>query len=389
MLTPRRAALWMMCVGLIGGAAAYAQNQTDQPDEQVDQSAEAESADRQPAKPASLPKPTEEVMHPTDYGLRLTPELARALSHSIVANITHDNPVSPEQRSRLIEALGKRILQTARENEQQAQAAIEYTFETGMASEIKHEKLTAESAREFSERLKPLVPALRELEEGVSNDFESILTPEQFKEFHSKLDKSKKDLDEFEARMDRWSKGEYNEGEQPFSSPADNAQQGGSQDKKITSPEMQGAEQRADNILRNLAPSTWEYFVNSTCEYFKLDEKQAARARKILADYKAKADAIMTPEWKRKIRENRLKQFFRYQLPSGVVFAPWNWRLEYDFNEAVKPLNELGRAFRKEVLAIATPEQRDTALTEIRKKAMEQGLTAEDVDTVLQTLEQN
>ena len=87
----------------------------------------------------------------------------------------------------------------------------------------------------------------------------------------------------------------------------------------------------------------------------------------------------MTPEWKEAMRQNRIKINLRNQL-KGVPTLPWMWRLQHEYDTAIKPIRELGWSFRRDILALLTPQQRQAALADISARAGQQGLDVEDKD---------
>src|SRR5262245_13609661 len=82
-----------------------------------------------PALPPATPAPGEEVMHPTQRGMRLTPAMARAMTRRMVSAMGRDFNMTPEQQQKLSDAYARRFMQTARTYQEQGQGLMEYGIE--------------------------------------------------------------------------------------------------------------------------------------------------------------------------------------------------------------------------------------------------------------------
>lgn len=372
----------VLCVGLPAIRAADEENPAIPAD--APQATANPAAQEQSGGPAAVPPP--EIMRPTEQGLRMTPALARALSRSFVWQLSENSPLTDEQRSQLDESLARRLMETARTHQELAQQAAEYCLETIMAKEMDRRPLTPETAREFAQRVRPMLPIVKEFVRGVAEDFGPVVDARQNQAIGEMLNEAIGELDKIEDRMVRWSNGEYKNGEDPFDNYAPNTQPASGATAPPANAEMQQAEERMKWTMLALEPNTWERFIVTTGGFFKFDTDQNARARDILARYRARAGEVMTPEWERRLRENRLKSSFRDALSRTQPVAPWFFHLQHEFDLAVKPLSELGRAFRREVLALVTPEQQETALAGIRSRSVDHGLPEADSSDMLLSL---
>jgi hypothetical protein len=372
----------IVSMALLATEGAWAQDaatDTVQPDQQLS-APDASFA-------AATPMPSEEVMRPTDHGLRMTPGLARALSRIFVSQLTEGSPLDPGQKAELNAILARRIMETARTHQELMQQVAEYTLETLMSNDVKNQDFTPESSREFGRRVRRMIPLVKDFVEGTLADFEPVLDAKQSEALREMAENAVAELDKIEARMNRWAEGDYKPDEHPFDNYSTDAEPAVRSDGKPLNPQMRQAEEKVNFILLTLEPTTWEPFVNSAAKFFKFDEQQKRQAGQILAEYQAKADEVMTPEWKQRVRENRLKQRFRDSLSREQPVAPWFWHLQYEFDLATKPLGDMGRSLRKEVLALATFEQRRAALSDVRKHATEHGLPIETADLSLLALD--
>lgn len=367
----------LMGVGLLAHNLAWAQTL-----DEISGSTDPGPVPASPARTAS-PSPGEEVMRPTEHGLRMTPALARAMSRMMVRQLVEGSPLPAEQKARMDEALARRIMETCRTHQEMMQQVAEYTVEAMMKRDIHAQQFTAESAAEFGRRVRPMMPVARDFMRSMAEDFDPFLDAHQREAIRRMLDEALSEMDKIDARLERWSNGGYEPGEHPFDNHTPQTQPATESSPAPANASMQQAEESARHALAMLEPNLWEGFVYNTGRYFQFDDSQTARAREILAEYRQRADAIMTPDWKQRIRENRLKQQFRYLLSREQPVAPWFFHLQHEFDQANEPLREMGDAFRKEILALTTPEQRDEALARIRQRAAQHGLTLEDADRTL------
>jgi hypothetical protein len=321
-------------------------------------------------------------MRPTEHGLRLTPDMARAMTRAMAAGMAKQYNLGADQQRQLSDAYARRLMQTARNYEEHGQLFSEYALESiwmsiGNGQEF---KFTPEMSSEFAARALPVLPAMREMLEGLAEDARPVFEPEAFEKFQKELDEPRRVLSRFDEKMKRWSQGQMKEGENPFSDLEEPASRpADAPPEKPRTPEVRQAEQIADWTLSSSGINEWTWFLRQVQDYFKFDEQQTQKAERILADYSAKAQAIMTPEWKEAMRQNRIKVNLRTQL-KGVPTIPWMWRLQHEYDLATRPIRELGWSFRKDILALLTPQQRGTAVSEIGSRALEHGLTLEDQD---------
>jgi len=60
--------------------------------------------------------------------------------------------------------------------------------------------------------------------------------------------------------------------------------------------------------------------------------------------------------------------------------APWLFHLDREYNEMAKPVLDMQKAFRRDVLGLVTREQREAVIAELREFADKHGMTAEEAD---------
>jgi hypothetical protein len=331
-----------------------------------------------PAFPADDVEP-DPMLEPTKNGLRLTPAMARAFaSQWLSEHVDPEITLTADQQVQLSESVAKRLMEGARKYQGQTQHLLEYTIEN---FSNRRQPVNPETGQKLAERSAPMIPAFREFLDGVGQDARSVLKPEDMTRFEQRLRQEHANVNNFETKMQRWSQGQINEGEQPFTEleATDTPVPGG---KKPPSPAVRRAIRRATWSLSNLGPAQWETLLVSIKRLFKFTEEQSAKADEILTKYRADAELIMTPEWKKSLQDNRLKYNLRAALPEKSL-APWLFHLDRQFNETLAPLSDLGQKFRTEILNLVTDEQRAVAAKELEQLTAAHGMKLEEADKTM------
>ena len=319
-------------------------------------------------------------MRPTKRGVRLTPGMAEVFSRAWLANeVEQEVALSDDQRERLTKTMAKQAMKLAHQNGQAAQAFLEYWIESLPAD---HGRFEPRQGPEFAQRVRPLIPVMRDFYHGVGDEARSVLEPDQMKAMQAAVAKADRVLDRFEERMNRWGDGAAAEGGNPFDGLEEAAEARGTETATTRHSEPR---RRAEDQVRwnmdQLGPKDWRQFLANARRFFQFDDEQFARGQQLLGEYQGKARALMTRDWSEQVRRNRLKYFARSSFQEQAL-GPWVFHLEREYDEAVGPLRAMGQAFRRKVLALATEPQWSTALAEIAKAASEHGMTAAELDSM-------
>lgn len=345
-----------------------------------------------PAPPA--PPPGEEVMRPTQNGLRLTPTLARAFSLGwINQRIGDRGDLSRDQVRDLSTRMSERMVRMSRESGGQTQQFFEGLFETMLESEG-GDKMTPELAKKLADRTLPVIPRHREFLHGVLEDARPVLSAEQMTQLEGVVRREEKKLDGVGEVMQRWTQGDYRKEDRPLQKMFDDgpddedepaqagSANGAAPASKPSGPQMRHARRMASWELNRLGPTDWQRFAAVVKTSLHYTPEQSQKADALLVEYRAKADAIMTPAWKASARRNRTQVQMRYQLTDQPL-GPWLFHLDREWRAMREPVVTLGREFCTQVLAIATEEQRTTLINELATRADAHGLTLTDADRVI------
>lgn len=322
----------------------------------------------------NAPAPGEEVMRPTQRGLRLTPAIARGISRVWMQDkLWQDMDLTDEQQQKIAEASARRMMNIAHRNAGEGARGIEYLIEATIST---NGQLNAEISRELGDKLQPLARSGREFLDGIADDARPVLNEEQMKRLEAQIESQKRMLDRFDRKLQDWREGRFQEGDNPFDE-FDKEENIEGQPK--TDPRLRNARRQAEWELQRISTWEWNRFLDGAAAMFKFDESQKARGEALLKEYEAKAKAIQTPEWKARVERNRMLKNLQWQL-GDVPRAPWRHRLDKEYKEATRPLMEMTDRFYGEVLALATPQQQAEALEEVRRTAEQHGLAVAEID---------
>lgn len=327
--------------------------------------------------------PGEDVMRPTEHGIRLTPRLARAFAGLWISEALEKDigaTLSDEQKEALTATAARKMMGLGHAHGSKVAPFLEFAFENIGPGQ---KKMTPERAKELAEKAKETMPIWRELFGSMTDDCRPYLDESQLKDLEKKQRQIERALDRFDQRMDRWSRGEVKENEEPFEDldgdPEDESADGQTERDPKKSPEVKSAERRAVWTTRDLEPANWAQFLNQVRQTFKLTDDQYAKGRELLKDYTVKVKAIATPEWREKARKNRATYHMSASLQKESP-APWLFHLDREYNEMAKPVLDMQKAFRRDVLGLVTREQREAVIAELREFADKHGMTAEEAD---------
>ncbi|MBN1490053.1 MAG: hypothetical protein JXA69_09060 [Phycisphaerae bacterium] len=322
-------------------------------------------------------------MRPTRQGLRLTPTLARAIGQIYtaeeIANITE---VSEEQAAQMAEGIGRRWRKIVSDGGIELRDACEGCLAMLIESDG---QFGPETSRVFAERVQPIVPAMRDFLDGLREDGRRVLTSDQYAELERKLRRDDHDLTRFENKMKRWADGGFKEGEAPrldHFEPEDGPPLDAEQEVNHSRRLERQARRVAEYQVNRIGPDEWARFLARAKSVFEFDDEQAAKADAILAEYREKAEVIMTSDWRACMLANRMRRR-AYNFIHDQPVEPLRWRLDKEYQDASRPIDELGRAFRAAVLALATEPQRRSLLAKIEETATRHGWTLERGDAEL------
>lgn len=334
-----------------------------------------------PMEPAT-PAPGEEIMQPTQRGIRLTPEMAIAGSRIFVeGDLRNRLSLDVTQQEQMIRMISKKAMKVGHENSQNLQQFIEYFVKAQTEVDGNHGHWDQQTAQEFARKAGPLMEPYRDFVQDILRDSRGILTEEQYDKFQYQMKRAQEDLDKFKTRMERWSEGEVQWREDPFQTPGEEKEPetAESREKKEREKTLRRSRRMADEAFRNYGPKSWAEFLAGCKYFFEFNPDQSLEGDRLLAEYKAMYEQIATPDWREQVRVNRMKVGMQHVVPD-MPTGPWVYSLEEDFQRLIEPVADLGDQFRKQILGMVTQEQRWNAWEGLRKQARRHGLKGDDND---------
>ncbi len=326
--------------------------------------------------------PSEDVMRPTRYGLRATPELVRMFTGFLVEDEgwARELKLTDTQKNQLADAISRRVMATAHADGAQWQALVEYLLEAELRN---NGKFDGQSGPELARRFLPLIRPIRDFWNALSADSRAFMEPAQIEQYEQGMKRELKQVDEAQAQMQRWAAGDVDDGGRPFESPRPREPQ------QIDTPEQKAARQRqrhlksasirADFELKQFSTESWEAFVHASASFFGFSGPQIAAGKRLCKGYAAQADAIMTPQWQERFRNNQIKRsLLRGAAPDRDQTAPWMHRLDREYRELTEPVEKLHNSLRWEILGMATDEQRRAGQEKVAALTAKQGLTPDE-----------
>jgi hypothetical protein len=314
-------------------------------------------------------------LEPTRYGLRLTPEIARGMSRlAIQHNLTGELGLSDQQVDALSESSARHLMEMGHAHGQTIGGMVEGFFQSMMAT---RGRFDPETARAFAERTLPVMPAYNRMLDGFTKDAENILSDDQLASFQDWMSDYREEVQAFEKRMERWQVGGAREGENPFApSPVAEERGGREKDDPSAARNVQRARSYARWELQRLGPDRWKQYLEHARRFFDFSEDQSARADALLEHYTQRCQEVMTDEWRLRFEKNRVLDRMKWSM-RDLSRGPWAYHIDRDYEALVVPIDELGDAFRRDVLGLITVSQRDKALAELRDKAQRHGMEPE------------
>lgn len=316
-------------------------------------------------------------MKPTEIGVRFTPRMAQAMGHLFAREMKGQYELSDEQVNDVREIIATRLMKTVSNNAVTGRDMMEMMMETVMENDGRFPK---ESAQQFAKLAKPLIPALHDFFRETAGEIGKKMTVKQRLKFTADVAKATAGLAIFENRMKRWEEGQVGDGANPFWDPADNdpskAGEAANEDPN-EKPEHRQARQRAERQMSWQwdVEKSWPAYVDQATEFYEFDEAQQNSAKAVLADMLQRAKAIKTPQWEENVRQNRIAQSLSWRA-GGSRFSqgPWMFRLESQYDQLTKPLEDLSQELKRRIEQLPTTAQRTKAMEKVRQALGEKGL---------------
>jgi hypothetical protein len=323
--------------------------------------------DREPTPKASTPLPGEEVMRPTELGLRFTPELARAIGRKLASEGPFKQyGLDQDAREKVAEQVARRLMALAHASQSDGVAFLEWALPTLFESEG---EFTPELGKRWSQHVTPLLPKFRQTVLDVIEDVRPLVPPEKQLAYARDMIGVTLVFDAMTSKMNRWAAGGAEQKEDPFDiqqEQADVERERAAHDNRLRQRWEQMSVNYAEDRLSMLT-SKWPEYVDGAIKSYGFDEKQQQSARSVLEEMKNRAAQIMIKDWMDAARANRKRLWWGLRVEGGL-WHPLNWRLKFEWQERVAPIEQLERELSSRLDEIATREQRASAKEQLDEK---------------------
>jgi hypothetical protein len=323
---------------------------------------------------------------PTEYGIRLTPGMARAMSRWTIREVFVKRYELDESRvDEATELMARRIMQFAHEHEAAGRELIEFAITEALEHKTRSrdegmEGMPLGLARGIGTRLLPVMPSIRDATDGVMQDIRPMLSLKQQIRFTGEVTAVNVALDAFDKNMQRWAAGDVDPFGDPFKS-------GDAKFKKDADGQTQTLKRirgGAEADSRREPGGDWDRYVEQAKQYYQLDESQAAAADSLLRDYKQRAKIAVAPEdeHRAKVYQNSLWCQFATELPGRWWGNPLNILLYERSGKLDAPVEALGEELRGRIDEIPTRAQREAAESRVWATFAEKGLKVDEFGAV-------
>lgn len=340
----------------------------DQPDTTDDH-----AADEATSQPDEAKSEKRIEYGPTELGVRMTPAIASAISGRMTQQMKDRYDLDDKQVGKIDDAIRYHIMKLAHENATVGRDTFEFMMATMIANDGQFPK---ESAVEFAQTIKPLIPALRQFFLDSSADVGKAMTLKQRLQFTGDMTALTAGLGVFEARMNRWEAGEVSDGANPF---FDRPVMSDDDDKDADPNESKELRRARRDVDRFMAwqlnqENQWSEYVRNAIVFYSFDEEQQTAANGILDDCKERAARIKNDAWLKKYRDNRVAERLSWRLGPKFNNGPFRFQLDQAYEKMMKPLNELGDELKRRIETLPTSKQRLEARKSTEKVLEEKGL---------------
>lgn len=329
--------------------------------------------------------PGEEVMRPTRYGLTASEQWLEPLMGMMIEERAWGDglELSDEAKDRLAGAMTRRGMEFNRTHGRDMQDFLEFAVQAAFEHDGPR-NFDSRTGQEFARRFLPVAGPMRDFVDGTIADGREFLSPEEAQDLERAFGRFRHMIDVVEKRMKRWADGSVDDHGNPFRIDAADRIQRTPEEEAREDRRLQARRTRArsERELREFSPETWPEFIRSCTRYFGFDDKQRGQAEALRVEYAEHVRSGATPEWRSKAVENRIQRAVLAEGARDEPVGPWLFRLDQQFKALTGPVQELDGAFRKAVIALATPEQRRAALEKTTAAARRHGLSEKDMAPV-------
>lgn len=323
--------------------------------------------------PAQTPTGRNVAEQPTEYGIRFTPGIARAMARAYAQDVLVGRyNLDAAKVDQAAESVARRIMDVVhRYDDAEFAERIEQMVEgimAGQAGQPGWSGVQPQTAKAMADALKPIMPGIRDLVRGVAQDVRPMLGAKDQLKFGGDLMTLSTALNAFEDTLDRWQDGDVRPGENPFEPDGKPKL-----DESGHSRAYNAAERMVRQDMEQGEWEGWKQYVEDARKLYGFDEGQAAGASSILNECLARAAQYTGSEgWRREFERVRLWMNLLGVLRIGRSH-PLRYCLERGYGRLLEPVHAIGEELKQRIDALPTVAQRRAADERILQMIGEQG----------------
>lgn len=324
--------------------------------------------------------PDDPLSAPTAHGFSMTPEIARSVGSFYVEHMMINMfELDESRKDEAVDKVTRRIMELAHKLDGPGQELVERFIEEQFNNTDHTGFLPKGFAKEFAERLLPMLPEIRSFWTDTNRDLRPMLPFKQQMKMAGQVTAFNAAFDAFEENMKKWAAGEAGNTDNPF-------------DVRSREEKIEEVELREDGIsehlhlARNSARSSaldqqkgeWERYLEQFKAFYELNDSQYSAAQALLrAHLDRLAERLNNPDWQKAYYRNRLWTLMAQKLPDYWQH-PLNQMLQDEFEMLMTRAAEQRNAFKRELLAIPTEAQKHAAMKRMEELLIERGIFTAD-----------
>lgn len=319
------------------------------------------------------------MSHPTEHGLRITPELARMIAKAVVEHGIAQRHKLPEDKvEEATEKVARRIMQSAHELDGPAQLFAERFIEEQLLYRIEGNMgfIPRHYGKEFAEGMLKILPEVRKCAAGITADIRPMLPFKEQLKLAGEMMAFHTAVDGFHQTMEKWASGEIDNYENPFDrSPGkkDDIER----DDEGVSIVVKNARTSAESQTTQSAIQEWEQYIKEAAQLYEFDETQQATADSILREMRDKVQRLEQDDaWRGKLYRNRLWHSMIWNLDHQQRWQFYQI-LDRVHEELRSPIVKLGEELKERVDRIPTDSQKRNADLKMDELLIEKGFNPE------------
>lgn len=316
-----------------------------------------------------------------DTGVRFTPGMARSFSRLFTQEVLKQRYQLPEEKmEEAQELVARRLMQMAHKMDEPGRDLIERFIEEQLAHDLERGQgggggfVPPNFGKEFADRTLSILPDVREMLRGVSQDVRPLLPMKQQLKMAGDMMALKTGVDGFEETMKKWSSGEVTDYGNPF-----DRREKPKMDEQGQSERLKGARNAARSESERSRAKQWENYVEKFKQLYGLDAAQISTADSILREYSEREQRLIAePGWRDRVYRSRLWSNMVWEIESAWNH-PAKWLIDDNLAEVGEPLEVLEDQFKARLESIPTSAQRQAVEQRIQELLKEKKLVLPEV----------